>query len=100
MSWQTAPATGLEAEIAAFKQALPGWWFSVCECQVSCDATCAPTKESPHAAWAGEDRRFDHGFDADLLQPSSLAEALRDVKEQALAAIAEGESTQPQERAR
>lgn len=87
--WQSAPAIGLEAAIAEFKAKLPGWWYSVCECQVSCDATCAPTKESPHASWATEDRRFDHGFDADLPQPSTLADALRDVMNQALDAIAE-----------
>lgn len=88
MEWQTAPATGLEAAVAEFKSRLPGWWYSVCECQVSCDASCAPTKESPHAAWAYDDPQFDGGFHADLDQPSTLADALRDVQQQALAAIA------------
>lgn len=95
--WKTAPAIGLEEEIAAFKAALPGWWFRVCECQVSCDATCAPTRESPHISWAYDDRRFDHGFDADLLQPSTMAEALRDVREQALKAIRERMESREQE---
>lgn len=89
--WQSAPAIGLEDAIAEFKRKLPGWWFRVGECQVSCDATCAPTTESPHSAWAREDRRFDHGFDADLDQPATLADALRDVMQQALNAIAERE---------
>ncbi len=86
--WFTAPATGLEAAIAEFKAALPGWWFSVCECQVSCDASCAPTGESEdieRIAQAGDP--FDHGFHADLLQPSTMAEALRDVMRQAQSAI-------------
>jgi len=87
--WKTAPATDLEAAIAEFKAKLPGWWFSVCECQVSCDASCAPTSDSPHIEKAYTDNRFDSGFHADLLQPSSLAEALRDVQQQALAALAE-----------
>lgn len=87
VAWQRAPADGLEAAIAEFKAKLPGWWFSVCECQVSCDASCAPTVESPHVALIGADERFDGGFHADLPQPSTLADALRDVQEQALEAV-------------
>lgn len=88
--WKTAPADGLEQAISEFKAALPGWWFSVCECQVSCDATCAPTGEVE--GWrelCEKDKRFDSGFDADLLQPSTLADALRDVMRQALEALKE-----------
>lgn len=87
--WHITPATGLEEAIAEFKAALPGWWFRVGECQVSCDATCAPTRESEHIALIPLDARFNHGFDADLPQPSTLAEALRTVQEDALAAIKE-----------
>lgn len=87
-AWQTAPADGLEAAIAAFKLALPGWWFSVCECQVSCDASCAPTGESPDLALIPLNAAFDHGFHADLRQPATLAEALGDVMAQALEAKA------------
>ncbi|QQN73968.1 hypothetical protein [Croceicoccus sp. YJ47] len=76
MDWQTAPATGLEEMIAKFKATLPGWWFRVCECQVSADASCAPTSESEHIALLGTDERFDSGFDADLPQPATMAEAL------------------------
>lgn len=85
--WQTAPSHGLEAAIAAFKDALPGWWFTVGECQVSADASCGPTRESPDIALVEKDRRFDDGFHADLLQPATMADALRDVQRQALAAI-------------
>lgn len=85
--WRTEPATGLEAAIAEFKAALPGWWFSVCECQVSCDASCAPTTDSPDIDLIQRAcDPFDCGFHADLLQPSSMAEALRDVMAQALKA--------------
>jgi hypothetical protein len=85
--WQAAPASGLEAAIAEFKAALPGWWFTVGECQVSADASCAPTAESSHVSLIPRDRRFDDGFHADLPQPATLAEALADVTAQALAAI-------------
>src|SRR3546814_15729763 len=71
-----------------FKAALPGWWFSVCECQVSCDASCAPTRESPDIALIEHDERFDLGFDADLPQPSTLAQALRSVMADAIEAKA------------
>lgn len=85
--WKTAPQDGLEAAIAEFKKNLPGWWFSVCECQVSCDASCAPTAESPdieRIVSAGD--CWDDGFHADLPQPSTLAEALLNVMDQALKA--------------
>lgn len=74
--WTTQPQLGLEAAIAAFKTEFPGWYYSVCECQVSCDATIAPTSESPDIARIPRDDRFNSGFNADLAQPSSLAEAL------------------------
>ena len=86
--WHTKPQSELEAAIAEFKAALPGWWYSVCECQVSCDASCAPTTESSDVALIVRDAAFDSGFHADLLQPSSLAAALRNVMEQALTAKA------------
>lgn len=87
MGWKTAPATGLEEVIRRFKADLPGWWFTVGECQVSCDASCAPTSESEHIALLGTDPRFDNGFMVDLPQPSTLAQALYAVREMALDAI-------------
>lgn len=86
-AWHTAPATDLEAAIIQFKADLPGWWFSVSECQVSCDASCAPTVESEHVQLVQTNPEFDDGFHADLRQPSSMAAALNDVRQQALAAI-------------
>jgi len=82
--------TDLEVTIRQFRAALPGWWYSMGECDVSCHASCAPTRDSadidrirqPGDCW-------DVGFDADLAQPSTLAAALRDVMSQALTAIAE-----------
>lgn len=86
--WPADCHAGLEAAIAEFKAALPGWWFSVGECQVSCDASCAPTRESPDIGLIPRDSRFDAGFHIDITQPSTLADALRDVRQQALAARA------------
>ena len=88
-AWHTSPATDLEAAIAEFKAALPGWWYSIGECQATCDASCAPTRESPHIALIPLDPRFDDGFHADLDQPSTCADALRTVMAEALAALAE-----------
>jgi hypothetical protein len=86
--WQTYPAHGLEGAIAAFKEALPGYWFTVGECQVSADASCAPTAESPDIALIPLDRQFDDGFHVDLPQPATMADALRNVQTQALEAAA------------
>lgn len=85
--WQLSPASGLEAAIADFKAALPGWWFLVCECQVSCDASCAPTTESPDVALIPLNADFDSGFHADLRHPATMADALRNVQAQALVAL-------------
>lgn len=88
--WHDKPQSDLEATIREFKEKLPGWWYSVCECQVSCDASCAPTVESPHINLIQDSGDpFDSGFHADLRQPSSLAEALRSVMMQALNEIEE-----------
>ena len=80
--------TGIEDVIKTFRRELPGWWYTVGECQVSCDASCGPTRESPDIDLIQLDRRFDDGFHADLDQPSTLAEALLDVMSQALEAKA------------
>lgn len=86
--WRWRSPQGLEMAIIAFKLALPGWWFTVGECQVSADASCGPTRDSPHIALIPVDRRFDDGFHADLPQPASMAAALLDVQTQALDALA------------
>ena len=79
---------GLLQAIRDFRAALPGWWYSLGECDVSCDASCAPTRHSPDTALIAQDERFNSGFHCDVEQPSTLAEALRDVMQQALEAKA------------
>lgn len=89
MIWHSTTHDDLPFAIAEFKAALPGWWYSVCECQVSCDARIAPTVESPdieRITKAGD--QWDDGFSVALPQPSTLAEALRNVLRQALEAKA------------
>jgi len=80
---------GIEAAIAEFKRRLPNWWYSLGECQVSCDATCAPTSRSADIDMIPLDERFNAGFQADLRQPSTLAESLRTVMNEALVAKSE-----------
>ena len=85
--WQQVPVEGLEQAIADFRQCLPGWWFTVGECQVSADASCGPTRESPDIELIPINRSFDDGFHADLPQPATMADALRNVIAQAQTAI-------------
>lgn len=75
----------LEAAIAEFRAALPGWWFTVGHCALSRDASCGPDGR----ALAHYPLAFDGGFHCDDQAPdSTLAGSLRDVTRQALAAIA------------
>lgn len=85
-AWTVAPPLGLENAIEEFKAALPGYWFTVGECQVSADASCGPTVESPDIALIPLDRQFDDGFHADLPLPATMADALRNVQAQAIEA--------------
>jgi len=86
-AWREIEATGLEEAIRRFKADLPGWWFTVGECEKSCDASCGPTRQSEHIKAIGWDHRFDDGFHVDLDQPSSLAAALNEVTQDAMTAI-------------
>jgi hypothetical protein len=74
----------LEKAIAEFKAALPGWWFTTGTCSVSCDASIGPDR-----AYIAEPilTIFDEGIDADLPQPSTAAEALRNVTARAVEAL-------------
>lgn len=87
-AWPADCHSGVDTAIALFKQLLPGWWYSLGECQVSCDASCAPTPESGDLDLIPRDARFDSGFHVDIPQPSTLAQALAFVMDQALVAKA------------
>ena len=87
----TSDLSGLTAAIERLRRELPGWWFTVGECQVSCHATVAPMGDGVDAHLIENrytDVRFDCGFDCDLRQPSTLADALNGAIDDALAARA------------
>ena len=85
-AWPLDSHTGIEQVIANFRAALPNWWYSLGDCQVSCDASCAPTRESDDIDLIERDDRFNTGFHADLPQPSKLIFALTHVMHSALEA--------------
>lgn len=75
--------------ISEMKEKLPGWWFTIGECSVSCDATVGPdVAYCPE--WMLE--AFDAGIDNDLRQPSTIAEALRGAVNKAIKAVHEAAS--------
>jgi hypothetical protein len=73
----------LYSAIAEFEAALPGWWFSICVCSRSRDASCGPDMAGPDYLLLKQPQ-FDEGFHCD--HQGSLADALRDVMQQALEA--------------
>lgn len=77
----------LERAIRQFRHCLPNWWFSVGECDISCDASIAPMKTSADIDLIPFDQRFDDGFHADLPQPATLADALREATIEAQVAL-------------
>ena len=85
--FQACDQLDLAQAIKDFRALLPGWWFTVGECSISADASCGPDRTGQDAALLA-DKLFDNGFHADLPQPSSMANALRDVMGQGLRAKA------------
>ena len=79
--------TGALADaIRQFEESLPGWWWSVCHCQLSRDASCGPDfrvlgTNHPHVT------AFDEGIHDD--NPGTLADALLCVMHEALKQISE-----------
>ena len=87
----TSDLSGVTDAIERLRRELPGWLFTLGECQVSCDATVVPMGDGEDAdliAHRDAEPRFDSGFDCDLRQPSTLAEALNGAIDDALEARA------------
>jgi len=77
----------LAKAIKEFEDALPGWWWSVCTCSVSRDASCAPDINGPDADLL-KLHTFDNGFHCDD-RNGTLASSLRRVMRMALEAKAQ-----------
>jgi hypothetical protein len=91
----TSDLSGLVPAIKRLRRELPGWLFTVGECQVSCDATVFPMGDECDSDLLNHrdiEPRFDSGFDCDLRQPSTLAEALNGAIDDALEARAKFKS--------
>lgn len=76
----------LAAAIKEFEAALPGWWWSVCVCSLTRDASCGPDIAGPDYKLL-QIKEFDQGFHCDD-DEGTLATSLRDVMRQALEAKA------------
>lgn len=74
----------VNAAIARTQAALPGWWFAMGRCGLTCHASVGPDR-----AFIAEPvlSLFDSGFHADLPNPSTCAAALDDATSQAVAAL-------------
>ena len=76
----------LDQAVALFTKELPGWWWSVGDCEISAHASCGPNHSGPDGNLIDiESTVFDSGFHVDLRQPSAPAQALLNVLEQAKA---------------
>jgi hypothetical protein len=72
---------------ALFAQELPGWWWTVGDCEVSSHASCGVQRGGPDEDLLHvESGIFDEGFHADVRKPSTPAIALLNVLMQAKAA--------------
>lgn len=87
-AWDLKCHEGIEKTIAQFRQKLPNYWYTVGECQVSCDASCGPTSCSDDVKLIPQDERFNSGFHVDVPQPSTTSAALMIIMLEALAARA------------
>jgi hypothetical protein len=74
----------LASAITKFEEALPGWWWTCGSCSLTRHASCGPDSTGPDALLLDTDL-FDSGFHCDDLD-GSVADALRDVLNQALSA--------------
>lgn len=88
MDWHiSGKPQSLDAVIEQFETLLPGWWWTMGNCNVSADASCAPTGEGPDAyliAYRNHDERFDGGFHLDVLHPAHPADSLAHIMAEAV----------------
>lgn len=89
---QTAIGVAMQATddmngaVARFRAALPGWWYTMGRCGLTCHASIGPDRfyiEQPFL------NRYDKGFDADIPNPTTCEAALDEAVAKALAALAQ-----------
>lgn len=88
MGWNTDTAD-FAAAVAEFEKRLPGFWWSVGQCSVGAHASCAVDGMGDQRHLLDETvfgHPFDDGFHCDT-DGGSPADAIRDVMNQALAAM-------------
>lgn len=83
-SWQPEKTDTLIEAIKRLEKELPGWWWTTGACFLTSHASIGPDRYGPDAGLL-QYNEFNHGFDADLEQPSTCAEALNDCIDQGLA---------------
>ena len=99
MVWQVALGD-IGGAVARLNRELPGWWWRVGSCQVSADATIAPTVESEDVNLVNCAEALDVGFDCDLRHPATIADALNGAIDKALAAKSSNNSVDIGEQSR
>lgn len=65
--------TSLDATVALLERVLPGWWFTVGRCGLTCHASVGPDRAFIQETLLS---LYDDGFNADLPNPSTPALAL------------------------
>lgn len=85
-SWNQTDAGSLKDAIEGIERQLPGWWWTIGACSLTRHASCGPDRTGQDAHLLAQSL-FDGGFHADLAD-GTLADALRDVTKQAVAAKA------------
>ena len=78
----TTDIDDLGAAISEFEAALPGWWWSVCVCSRTRDASCGPDAAGPDYDLLSLPE-FDDGFHCDD-EAGTLASSLRHVMRRAM----------------
>lgn len=88
--WTPGCDSDVVAALDAFYADLPGWWLSFGRCSVTCHASCGPDRLHIQEPILSD---FDEGYHADVPNPTTLAAAINNVREQALAGLAAYQTT-------
>lgn len=79
----------LNGAVARFSALLPGWWFTVGRCDLTCHSTVGPDRAHIPAPYLN---KYDRGFSADIANPTTCAAALNEAVRKAIEMLtAEGD---------